>query len=272
MIANNKPISIGIDIGSRFTKIVFWDYEKCQVVSSGVAESGIDPIKTVKELRVEAYEGDASSFAVCSTGYGRKLLETKYVSEISCHAKAIAHLIPDASTVVDIGGQDSKVIILGDSGKVVDFVMNDKCAAGTGSFFESIARLCNFTVSEIAEMALKSQKELNMSSTCVVFAESEIISMINNQERIEDILMAVHKTVAHRVKSMLPVQFLSSEKKFVLTGGVAKNKAMVQTLEREIAKKITVPPNPSITGAMGAAIYAGWDRQKKRAEHKSYSL
>lgn len=264
MTKNDKPLSIGIDIGSRFTKVVYWNYEECRLAGSGVAESGIDPVKTAKELITKVYNGDISEYPVCSTGYGRKLLETRYVSEISCHAKAVAHLIPEADTVVDIGGQDSKVIVLGKSGKVVDFVMNDKCAAGTGSFFESIARLCKLSVDEIGELALQSRKVLNMSSTCVVFAESEIISMINRRERLEDVLMAVHRTVVQRIKNMLPFSSKSPEDVFVFTGGVANNKAVVFALEEALGKKITVPPKPSFTGALGAAIYAGWDKKREQ--------
>ncbi|MFA7628998.1 MAG: acyl-CoA dehydratase activase, partial [Candidatus Dojkabacteria bacterium] len=285
-----KNNTLGIDIGSRFTKLVMWNAESRKTLWEGIGESGTEPISTVEELLNKAKtEGVADiriadfnkNVSVCSTGYGRKLLKTPYISEISCHAKAVAFLFPEAEIVIDIGGQDSKVIMLDDKRNVADFVMNDKCAAGTGSFFESVARLFKIPIEKIGDIALSSTKILEISSTCVVFAESEIITHIHRQNKIEDIVMAVHRTVGRRIVNMLPsrhsnriqtkkISYRNTPKAppsmhpdenqakgsvYVLTGGVANNKAMKYVLEQELSSRLIIPPNPSITGALGAAIF-----------------
>jgi len=251
--------AVGIDIGSRYIKIVLLKDGK--IIQYQVEKSGIDPFTTANILlSADERYNDAP---ICTTGYGRKLLDTPYVSEICCHAIAVKTLIPKSRIVIDIGGQDSKVIILNEEGNVVDFVMNDKCAAGTGSFLESIAGLCTIPIENIGEKALSSKISLKISSTCVVFAESEIISLINRKHKIEDILMAVHFTIAGRIKNMLSNSTLKKLKssgdeggKIVMTGGVANNRAMVYALEKTLGERIIVPPTPSITGALGAGIYA----------------
>lgn len=254
--------SIGIDIGSRYTKLVVWNRDKQEVSFYGIVPSGLEPLLTAEKLlqkvNAEFVEESESveKIRVCSTGYGRKLTGTPYLSEISCHAKAVSTIIAESKLIIDIGGQDSKVIRIDDNGKVVDFWMNDKCAAGTGSFLERIADLCKVKIDEIGDLALRSQEELNISSTCVVFAESEIISLINKNKRIEDILMAIHRAVVNRINNMLPDTSKTVAGKIVLTGGAANNKAIALLLERTNDFKLVIPPIPSLTGAIGAAIFA----------------
>lgn len=263
-----KVNSIGIDIGSRFTKIVFWDSLHQQIARQIISQSGIDPLISVRNILKNNRNLISSNSPLCATGYGRKLLNSRYISEISCHAGAVKYLIPYTKTIIDIGGQDSKVIILNDDGKIIDFTMNDKCAAGTGSFLEKVADLFKIKITDVGEVALRYKENIDISTICVVFAESEIISLINNQKQFEDILMAVHTTIARKIKNMIPAltdKILSSSLQtdnensdniIVLTGGLANNKAMKFALEKILHQKITIPTSPSTTGALGAAIFA----------------
>ncbi len=245
-------MNIGIDIGSRFTKIAVW--HNGAVVDTEKRLSGTDPEKTAINLIVELEDRFGEKSTICATGYGRKILRTKYLSEIMCHAKGVHYLIPSARTIIDIGGQDSKVISISKEGKVVDFAMNDKCAAGTGSFLEKIASLCGLEIAQLGETALKSNTKLDISSTCVVFAESEIITLINRKVPLPDILMGVHISVAKRIKNLL--SSINMEEPLILTGGAALNTAMKKALELELNVEIIVPEIPIYTGALGAAIYS----------------
>jgi (R)-2-hydroxyacyl-CoA dehydratese activating ATPase len=256
-----KRYSVGIDIGSRYAKIVLWDVEHLFIAKKCQSLSGVDPAATAKKLLQEVlHDTSDSQISICATGYGRKLLQGRFVSEISCHAKAVNALHKESRTVIDIGGQDSKVISLDENGNVIEFGMNDKCAAGTGSFLEKVAAIFELPIERLSGEALLSKNEVDMTSTCVVFAESEIVSLINRQIRKEDILMAVHKTIAHRVKNLLSA--ITWREPIVLTGGVARSEAMCKALEKVLGIRLILPSIPSYTGALGAALFAAMARKE----------
>ena len=254
-----QKISIVIDSGSRTTKIVI--FQNNRIKYSNVVDTGVNP-KTTSEFlskktlsNLEINKRDISK--IYATGYGRKLVRfaDKQVSEITCHARGVNFLFPEVRTVIDIGGQDSKVILVNEKGKVIDFVMNDKCAAGTGRFLEVVAHILELTVDELGKISLQSNEKINIDSTCVVFAESEIIGLISQGKKRADIIMSVHHSIAKRTKSFLSQ--LPWQKPVVFTGGVAKNVGMTKAISSVLNAEIIVPENSFITGALGAAIFAG---------------
>jgi len=251
-------LSAGIDIGSRNTKIVFWNNEPEEIVYKKVVLTGTEPQQTAQKLLADSsvfLQQDIHMIPLYSTGYGRKLLNVDYISEISCHAKGIRELIPQTKTIIDIGGQDSKVISLDDDYNIIEFAMNDKCAAGTGSFLERVAELFKVPVSALSELALQSHENIDVSSTCVVFAESEIISLINRNISRNEILMGIHRSIAKKTKNLL--SNISWQSPVVLTGGVALNKAIHRALEAELQTEVLIPKEPIFSGALGAALFAG---------------
>jgi predicted CoA-substrate-specific enzyme activase len=248
-------IFAGFDVGSRTTKLVAMRDNK--IIDSKVTESGMEPQKKVFELWHELQNKfSKTDFKVVSTGYGRNLVTfaDKIISEIGCQAKGVHYLFPEARTIIDIGGQDSKIILKNHVGKVVDFVMNDKCAAGTGRFLEMAATIFGVSVSELGNLALQSSESVKIDNTCVVFAESEIISLIASQQKRENIIAGVHSSIAHRIKSMTAA--LPWEKPLVFTGGVAHNSGMIHAIGKMFQTQPLIPPESSITGAIGAALFA----------------
>ena len=209
---------------------------------------------------------------IISTGYGRKSVSfaNKAVTEIICHAAGVSSIMPQVRTVIDIGGQDSKVIGLDDQGNVSNFVMNDKCAAGTGRFLEVMAGVLDVTIGDIGPMSLVSNDPCTISSTCTIFAESEVVSLRAEGRCREDLLGGIHKAMAHRVAIM--GKSVGYKKDVVFTGGVAKNIGVRRAMENEIGLKILIPEEPQIMGALGAAILAGAElkgAQKKSARHSA---
>jgi len=192
-----------------------------------------------------------------STGYGRRAVSfaRKTLTEIICHGAGVSSSMPEARTVIDIGGQDSKVIKLNDRGAVMDFVMNDKCAAGTGRFLEVMAHVLEIRLDDMGAISLRSSNPSRISSTCTVFAESEVVSLRAEKVPVEDIIAGLHRSIARRVVSM--GSGVGYRETVVATGGVAKNIGIVRALESEIRLKIVVPDEPQIMGAVGAAIMAG---------------
>jgi (R)-2-hydroxyacyl-CoA dehydratese activating ATPase len=248
-------IFAGFDIGSRTIK--FAAFQNDVLIETIVTDSGMDPQSKVNHIWQEfGKKVSAEKAQVISTGYGRNLVSFahKIVSEIACHAKGVHYFFPEAKTIIDIGGQDSKAMLKDERGNVHDFVMNDKCAAGTGRFLEMAATIFSVPVSKLGEISKKSTTLLQMNSVCVVFAESEIISLISQQQSQADIIHAVHHSIAKRIKSMMAA--LSWEKPIVFTGGVAHNCGMIYALEERFASSLLVAENPSITGAVGAALFA----------------
>lgn len=247
-------IRMGIDVGSTTTKAVLIDANN-QIINSVVTPTGNNPPQTARNLAGELNQS-ATPQAICATGYGRKIVDfaDKAITEITCHAAGVRAAHPDVATIIDIGGQDSKVITLDHTGGVADFAMNDKCAAGTGSFLDSIARRFELDLNELAHKCLQSSNPLPISSTCVVFAESEVIGLLTEGAELNDIISGIHASIAARisrlyaqVKGQAPVYF---------SGGVAKNEGMIKALESELGVKVTPAKNPQIMGAYGAAVLA----------------
>lgn len=251
-------ITIGLDIGSTTSKVVLYDVEKSKMLDWNYSSTGVNPQKTARKLYEDILQknGITKVDYVVSTGYGRKIVDFKDAisSEIICHAKGITSLNPDIKTVIDIGGQDSKVIELDDYGKVVDFVMNDKCAAGTGRFLEVVATILETTIDNLSSLAFNANEDIDINSTCVVFAESEIIGMIAKGYSIETIVKAVHKSIAKRIINQ--VNSLNWKRPVAFTGGVSFNESMKSILEEMLNEKLYTYETPIITGALGAAIIA----------------
>jgi predicted CoA-substrate-specific enzyme activase len=201
---------------------------------------------------------------VISTGYGRNAVEfsNKAITEIICHAKGVHWTIPQARTVIDIGGQDSKVIGIGEDGIVSNFVMNDKCAAGTGRFLEVMAGILHVDINEMGPISMKGTDPCSISSTCTVFAESEMVTLRAQGRTREDIIAGIHKAMSHRVAIMGRSVGFTNE--VVFTGGVAKNIGMKKALEEEIDCVISIPEEPQIMGALGAALMARAEADKRR--------
>ncbi|MDD3050894.1 MAG: acyl-CoA dehydratase activase [Candidatus Cloacimonetes bacterium] len=250
--------SIGIDSGSRTAKIVVINNENKQIICSDVTDSGVNPQETCFRLfrsvleKSNITENEIEN--IFSTGYGRNIVDFshKRIPEISCHARGVRYFFPYVRTVIDIGGQDSKVIAIDESGKVADFAMNDKCAAGTGRFLEVTATILETTVDKLSITESQADKELQISSTCVVFAESEIISLISAGEKPANIIRAVNYSIAKRIKNLLTK--ISVIQPIVFTGGVALNESLAKAIQNEVGQEIQIPAIPSITGALGAAL------------------
>lgn len=252
-------VYIGLDIGSRNLKLVIINAQDKHILYSDVRETGIDPKATINTMLRHATHtlkiAETDIAALYSTGYGRKLASSdKTVSEISCHAKGVQYALPEARTIIDIGGQDSKIISIGENKLIRDFVMNDKCAAGTGRFLEMVAIRLGITCPELSALAAQSSKSINLSSTCVVFAESEIIGLTAEGDKPSDIARAVHLSIAGRI--IAQINQLHWETPVVFTGGVAFNHDLHQIIAGMLGCEVIIPPNPELTGALGAALIA----------------
>ena len=190
------------------------------------------------------------------TGYGRTNYKAAndQISELSCHAKGVHFLEPEARTVIDIGGQDAKALKLDKNGRLANFVMNDKCAAGTGRFLDVMAGVLETKVSELGSLSDKSTTEISISSTCTVFAESEVISHLSTDAKIEDIVAGIHTSVAGRVSAL--AKRIGIEEKVIMVGGVARNSGVVKAMEKALNVHIEVPKMAQLTGALGAALFA----------------
>jgi len=249
-------IACGIDIGARSVEVVLFD--GAQIVEWGVADTGSRPTDAAESLfeRVlaQAEIGKGGVSTVTATGYGRSYFRhaDKAVSEILCHARGVWFLFPQARSIIDIGGQDSKLIELDGNGRTVDFAMNDRCAAGTGRFIELTGQIVGVPVESMGETVEGSNASVEISSMCAVFAESEIVGLLQSGTPIPSILNGVFRAVARRTSAMAGRAKLNPE--VVFTGGVALNRGVVRAMESEVGLPVLVPPNPQITGALGAAL------------------
>jgi (R)-2-hydroxyacyl-CoA dehydratese activating ATPase len=249
----------GIDIGSLSTDIVLIDQD-AQIVSYCIAPTGANS-KTAGEkayrtvLAQAGLSVDDVTYCV-ATGYGRISVDfaLKTVTEITCHARGAFHLFPRTGTIIDIGGQDSKVIRLTDRGKVADFAMNDKCAAGTGRFLEVMARALEVGLEEMGPLSLTSTREIPVSSMCTVFAESEVISLVAQSIPKQDIINGIHSAIVSRISGMM--DRVKPEPELTMTGGVAKNTGIVDKIRTRSGREVNVPQEPQIVGALGAALIA----------------
>lgn len=247
----------GIDIGSLTTKVVLVQDGKMldYIVDRSTYrfnEVGNNLFGNILE-RNGFQKGDVDK--IISTGYGRHSLDIaeEQITEITAHARGVQYFYPNVRSIIDIGGQDSKAIVLSKkSGKVIDFQMNDKCAAGTGRFLEVMANALEVDIGKLGPLALQSNSPEMISSMCTVFAESEVISLFAKGAKKEDIAAGIHKAIAKRVGSM--AKRLHVQPKLIFCGGVAKNPAVKVALEEELGFNIEIPDRPQITGALGAAL------------------
>jgi len=252
-------ITAGIDIGSITAKaaiikdgkivgsrVIFTGYNSSQAGKTVIAE-------LTKEIGIRENELEA----VVATGYGRNSVDfaTKAITEITCHGAGAHFLNPAIRFIIDIGGQDSKVIRIDDTGRVVDFAMNDKCAAGTGRFLEVMARALEVDLDGFGDISLQGNAPAKISSICTVFAESEVISLISKGETRENIIAGIHESVASRVSAL--AKRVGVAEPVMMTGGVAKNNGAVRALESKLATAIEVSEYAQVNGAIGAAILGG---------------
>jgi predicted CoA-substrate-specific enzyme activase len=259
---------MGIDVGSTASKAVILDKDKnivsYSIVPLGTGTSGPSRVVKAAYLRTGIKEADISFSVV--TGYGRITYQGAgdQISEITCHARGVFHLNPSVRTIVDIGGQDIKVIKLSAQGIVTQFVMNDKCAAGTGRFLEVMARVLDIGVERMGELSRQARSKVMISNTCTVFAESEVISRLSAGAEIADIIAGIHESVARRIAALC--LRVGLEKDVVLTGGVARNCGIVSAIEEELKAKVIIPTIPQFTGALGAALFA-WQKGSAKKNH-----
>lgn len=250
---------MGIDSGSTSTNAVIMS-DRREIVAYSVvrtgAKSGESAQRVLQEVLDRAGLKREDIERIVSTGYGRVSIDfaDENVTEISCHGKGAHYFNPRIRTILDIGGQDSKGIRLNEEGEVVDFVMNDKCAAGTGRFLEMIARSLEIDVDELGPIALKSTEDIEITSMCSVFAESEVISLIANNKEKADIANGICRAIAGKAYSLM--KRVGMEEDYMMTGGVAKNPGVVRALEEKIGAKLYICEEPEIVGAAGAAVYA----------------
>jgi predicted CoA-substrate-specific enzyme activase len=243
----------GLDIGSRTIALVEWDGET--VTHAQVIDTGTEPVGNAREL-----VGDRTYDRLVATGYGRHLavereLASEVISEIKAYGLGAYHLYRDVGTVLDIGGQDSKVIRVGPGGRVLRFEMNDRCAAGTGRFLENMAHALGMQVDEFGPHALEAGgRPERISSMCTVFAESEVVSLIARGRDSHRVALGLHQSIVDRVGGM--VRRVGVKERFVFAGGVANNPCLQQLFAESLAVSVTVPKRPQIVGALGAALYA----------------
>lgn len=258
---------VGVDVGSTQTKAVILNEDK-EIVGRGLIDTGANVVQAAEEVFDVAVKDAGLSRddikGAIGTGYGRYKVtfgETQ-VTEISCHGRGAQYMFPGTRTVLDIGGQDTKAIRVGDNGEVLDFCMNDKCAAGTGRFLGAAAHALEIPLGELGHVALTAKNPVKITTTCTVFAESEIIAWLAKGKKVEDILMGVHEAIASRSYALL--RRVGVESKVTFTGGVARNVGMVKILNDIVGEEMNVSADSQFMGAVGAALFA-LDRALARA-------
>ena len=255
-------LTAGVDIGAQSAKAVI--LSGGQISGYSILLTGRDVTSAGEDVMEEALKKAGVSRGelsyIVATGYGRRAFPwaTETITEITCHAAGASWLLPTTRTVVDIGGQDSKVIRVDEKGDVVNFIMNDKCAAGTGRFLEVMAMALDLELEHLGPLSLTSSHPCKMTSICTVFAESEVVSLRAEKKSIEDIIAGIHRSISRRIVNMgAQVGFRDS---VVFSGGVAKNIGVKKVLEDELQLQIIVPEEPQIVGALGAALLAAQRR------------
>lgn len=260
----------GIDIGSTMTKAVLMDTNGT-ILSVIKGPTGPEHRQLANEVMRMALEQAGVPLEqvayIVATGYGRLNVPfaDRQITELSCHARGVSSLFPNVRTAIDIGGQDAKCMKI-HNGKLADFVMNDKCAAGTGRFLEVIAATLGINLEDLGTLSLKSTKKVAISNFCTIFAQQEIVARLSEGGKAEDIIAGMHDALASRVAAL--AHRLRVEPDVVLTGGVARNSGMVKAMKESLNCEILVPPDPLITGAIGAAILAKETYTKAAAEGK----
>ncbi len=256
---DGKRFSAGVDVGSTQTKAVILD-EDGAIVSRALSDTGAYLVRAADR----AYEQALASAGVrrdqvgyvIGTGYGRfnVAFGDAQVTEISCHAKGAWAIFPQTRTVIDIGGQDTKAIGVSDRGEVLDFAMNDKCAAGSGRFLTNSAEAVGMDVSEIGERSLLAKQPVRLSTVCTVFVESDILSYLAQGKKVDDILAGVHAAIANRTIAL--VRRVGANAEVTFTGGVSRNIGMRRAIEEKLSVPINASADSHYTGAIGAAMYA----------------
>lgn len=255
---HESAIVVGIDIGSRAAKVVVM--KDNAIVSSAIRDTGHESVKTAYSALGAALDGtglslDSIDYTV-ATGYGRVLVPfaNENISEISCHAKGITWYFPSIKTILDMGGQDCKAINCDGGGTVTNFVMNDKCAGGTGRFLEMIADVLNIHLNEIGNVSLSSQNAIPFNTICAVFAKTEAINYLRKGVAKADILAGLHEAIA--VRSVNLLNRISIAKDFTITGGISKNSGLVKKLTEKVGLEPLLCEDPQLAGALGAALFA----------------
>ncbi|HJL74460.1 MAG: acyl-CoA dehydratase activase [Candidatus Marinimicrobia bacterium] len=252
-------LSAGVDVGSTQTKAVIIN-EGLEIVGRSLIDTGANVVQAAEKSYLNALNDsgrrEEEVTYVIGTGYGRYKVTfgDTQVTEISCHGRGAVHMFPKTRTVLDMGGQDTKAISVSETGEIVDFCMNDKCAAGTGRFLGAASMALDIPLDKLGATALKSEKPVKISTTCTVFAESEVLSWLGKGKKIQDILLGVHKSISSRSISLLRRVGLDDEITF--TGGVAKNIGMVEVLNENLGSKMNVSDDSHFMGALGAALFA----------------
>ncbi len=258
-ISMGKGYFAGIDSGSTSTDVVILNKDR-EIVTDIILPTGagaaIGAERALEEALKRAGLEREDIDALVTTGYGRTAIEQgdKSITEITCHARGAHYLDPEVRTVVDIGGQDSKVIRLNEDGTVANFVMNDKCAAGTGRFLEMMARTMEMSLDEMSVTGLEYGEDITISSMCTVFAESEVVSLIAQNKATDDIVHGLNKAVAAKTASL--AKRVGGAEKYMMTGGVSKNKGLVKTLEERLGTELVISDKAQLCGALGAALFA----------------
>jgi len=249
----------GVDVGSTQTKAVILSEDR-RIVSRALTDTGANVIAAAERafadaLRLGSIPEEEVEFVI-GTGYGRYRVTfgNAQVTEISCHGRGAAHMFPGTKTVLDMGGQDTKAIRVTGSGEILDFSMNDKCAAGTGRFLGAASAALEIPLADLGPTALRATRAVKISTTCTVFAESEILSWLGKGKKIEEILLGVHRSMAQRSIALL--RRVGIEEEITFTGGVAKNLGMVKVLEEGLGLKLNVSEQAHYMGALGAALFA----------------
>lgn len=249
----------GVDVGSTQTKAVVID-EQGRIVARALTDTGANVVRAAENafqeaLRTGGLEEREVEFVV-GTGYGRYKVTfgNAQVTEISCHGRGAVQLFPATRTVLDMGGQDTKAIRVSPAGEIVDFCMNDKCAAGTGRFLAAAANALELPLADLGPVALRGERPVKISTTCTVFAESEVLSWLGKGKKIEDILLGVHQSIATRSVALLRRVGIEAEVTF--TGGVARNQAMIKSLTERLGCQLNVSEESHYMGAVGAALFA----------------
>lgn len=248
----------GVDIGSTMTKVVLMD-KSGNLLSAIKGPTGPEHRQLANEVMRQALEQASLQINdisyIVATGYGRLNVPfaDRQITELSCHARGVSSLFPNVRTAIDIGGQDAKCMKIA-NGRLTNFVMNDKCAAGTGRFLEVTAATLGIRLEDMGGISLKATKKIQISNLCTIFAQQEVVALLSHGEKPENILAGLHDALASRVAAL--ARRLGIEHDLVLTGGVAKNIGMVRAMKESLGCEILVPEEPLLTGALGAAILA----------------
>ena len=263
---------LGIDFGSTTGKAVILD-ENAELRAAQVSQKGAVSDEGVKAALAaalaEAGVGLGDIARTVATGYGRRMLDfaDRTITEITCHARGAVRMVPEARLVIDIGGQDSKVIAIDPNGLVAQFAMNDRCAAGTGKFLEALARAVNVSLDDMGPLALEAKEKLTVSSMCATFAETEVIALLAEGTPKVEVLGGVHAAMAKRTIGL--VARVGKREPIVMTGGVARNPAAVRHIEEALSTRLVLPERPQIAGALGAALFALDDFRKEGASRRA---